>query len=202
MAQTYILVIAGKPEGPFSLEELKDLKIKPGDFVKTPEMDDYKEAHEIAELREIFGFAKPDLLMQYFASFDQRLLASVLDWFMLYGIFIVITFITVLFIHEKETRITTAVAILSVVPLISGIYHIIMESSARQATFGKQILKIKVVDMRGRRISIWRALGRNWCKVFSTLTFFIGYLLPFFDKKRQCLHDMMAGTLVIQDRLF
>jgi uncharacterized RDD family membrane protein YckC len=202
MAQTYILVIAGKPEGPFSLEELKDRKIKPGDFVKTPEMDDYKEAHEIAELREIFGFAKPDLLMQYFASFDQRLLASVLDWFMLYGIFIVITFITVLFIHEKETRIAMAVGILSAVPLISGIYRIMMESSARQATFGKQILKIKVVDMRGRRISIGRSFGRNSCKVFSTLTFFIGYLLPFFDKKRQCLHDMMAGTLVIQDRLF
>ena len=202
MAQTYILVVAGKPEGPFNLEELKGFKIKPGDFVKTPEMDDYKEAHEIAELREIFGFAKPDLLMQYFASFDQRLLASVLDWFMLYGIFIVITFITVLFITEKETRIATAVGILSVVPFISGIYHIMMESSARQATFGKQILKIKVVDMRGRRISIGCALGRNFCKIFSTMTFFIGYLLPFFDKKRQCLHDMMAGTLVIQDRLF
>jgi hypothetical protein len=29
---TYLLVIKGKPEGPFSIDELKKLKIKPGDF--------------------------------------------------------------------------------------------------------------------------------------------------------------------------
>ena len=102
MAQTYILVIEGKPEGPFSIEELKSLRIKPGDFVKTPEMDDYKEAQEIAELREVLGFAKPALLMQYFGSFDQRLLASVLDWFILLGVSIIIAFVVVLlFIHDK-----------------------------------------------------------------------------------------------------
>jgi hypothetical protein len=39
----YILVINGKPEGPFSIEELKEHKIKPTDFVKTEAMDDYKD---------------------------------------------------------------------------------------------------------------------------------------------------------------
>ncbi len=51
MANSYLLVINGKPEGPFSVEQLRSLDIKSGDFVKTAEMDDYKEAHEIAELR-------------------------------------------------------------------------------------------------------------------------------------------------------
>jgi len=32
MAQTYILVIDGKPQGPFSLEQLRDYHIKPGDL--------------------------------------------------------------------------------------------------------------------------------------------------------------------------
>jgi BRCT domain type II-containing protein len=41
-ANKYVLVVAGKPQGPFSIEELKNQKIKPGDFVKTPDMDDYK----------------------------------------------------------------------------------------------------------------------------------------------------------------
>jgi uncharacterized RDD family membrane protein YckC len=202
MAQSYILVIKGKPEGPFSIEELKHKNIQPGDFVKTPEMDDYKEAHEIAELRELFGFAKPTLLMQYYASFDQRLLASALDFFILFGIFVIIAFITILFIPDKETRIITAIAILSIAPLANGIYHIVMESSVKQATYGKQLLKIKVVDMQGKRISTGQAFGRNCCKIFSTLTFCIGYLLAFFNKKQQCLHDMMAGTMVIKERLF
>jgi uncharacterized RDD family membrane protein YckC len=202
MAQTYILVINGKPEGPFSIGELKARRIKPGDFVKTPEMDDYKEAQEIAELREIFGFAEPDLLMQYYGSFDQRLLAYALDLFMLFGVFIIIAFISVLFINDKETRLTVALAILGITPFADVVYRVYYESSAKQATPGKRILKIKVVDMRGRRISGWRAFGRHWCMTFSAMPLFIGFLLPFFNKKRQCLHDMMAGTLVIQDRLF
>ena len=203
MAPTYILVIKGKPEGPFSVEELKARNIKPGDFVKTPEMDDYKEAQEIAELREILGFKKPALLMQYFGSFDQRLLASVLDWFMLLGVFIIIAFIVVLmFIHNKEQRIVASFSFLGAIPFAKIIYHIIMESSAQQATYGKQMLKIKVVDMQGNRISTGKAISRNLCKIFSVATFFVGYLLAFFNKKQQCLHDMMAGTLVIKDRLF
>jgi uncharacterized RDD family membrane protein YckC len=203
MAQTYILVIDGKPQGPFSLEQLKSYHIKPTDFVKTPEMDDYKEAHEIAELRELLGFAKPALLMQYFGSFDQRLLASVLDWFILFGVFILIAFIIVLlFIHDKETRIVASFTIMGIVPFAKIIYHIVMESSAKQATLGKQMLKIKVVDMQGDRITTSKAISRNLCKIFSVATGFIGYLLAFFNKQQQCLHDMMAGTLVIKDRLF
>ena len=203
MAQTYILVIEGKPEGPFSIEELKSFHIKPGDFVKTPEMDDYKEAQEIAELRELLGFTKPALLMQYFGSFDQRLLASVLDWFILLGVFIIIAFIVVLlFIQDKETRMIASFTILGIIPFAKIIYHIIMESSAKQATYGKQMLKIKVVDMQGNRISTGKAISRNLCKIFSVGTFFIGYLFAFFNKKQQCLHDMMAGTLIIKDRLF
>lgn len=203
MAQSYILVIKGKPEGPFSLDELKTKNIKPGDFVKTPEMDDYKEAQEMAELRELFGFAKPTLLMQYFGSFDQRLLASALDWFIIFGIFIIITFVVViLFICDKEVRIVTTFSILGCVPPVKIIYHMVMESSAKQATFGKQMLNIKVVDMEGNRITPGTAIARNLCKIFSVLTCFIGYLLAFFNKKQQCLHDMMAGTLVIKERLF
>ncbi|SDF59842.1 Uncharacterized membrane protein YckC, RDD family [Mucilaginibacter pineti] len=203
MPQSYILVINGKPEGPFSIEDLKSLHVKPGDFIKTPKMDDYKEAQEMAELRELFGFAKPSLLMQYFGSFDQRLMASALDWFIIFGIFVVIAFVVVIvFISDKEVRIVTTISILGCVPLVKIIYHIVMESSAKQATFGKQMLSIKVVDMQGNRITAGTAIARNVCKIFSVLTFFIGYLLAFFNKKQQCLHDMMAGTLVIKERLF
>ena len=203
MAQTYILVIDGKPQGPFSIDQLKDQKVKPTDFIKTPEMDDYKEAQEIAELRTLFGFAKPSLLMQYYGSFDQRLLASVLDWFILFGVFVIIAFIVVLlFIQDKETRLIVSFSILGVIPLAKVIYHIVMESSAKQATYGKQMLKIKVVDMNGNRISTGTAISRNLLKLLSALPFCLGYVIAFFNKKQQCLHDMLANTLVIKERLF
>jgi len=185
------------------MDELKTLQIKPTDFIKTPEMDDYKEAQEIAELRTLFGFAKPSLLMQYYGSFDQRLLASVLDWFILFGVFVIIAFIVVLlFIQDKETRIIVSFSILGVIPLAKVIYHIVMESSAKQATYGKQMLKIKVVDMNGDRISTGMAISRNLLKVLSALPFCLGYVIAFFNKKQQCLHDMLANTLVIKERLF
>jgi len=201
-SNTYFLVINGKPEGPFSIEQLKERKIKPGDFLKTAAMDDYKEAHEIAELRELLGFSKEALIPQYFGSFDQRLMASALDWFFVSGVCIVIAFIISLFVKDQASRLVIVFSLFGVIPLVKFIYHTIMESSAEQATYGKQILNIKVCDMQGDRINPARAAGRNLAKLLSVLTFFIGYLFSFFTKQQQCLHDMIAGTLVMKDRLF
>ncbi len=201
-SNTYILVIKGKPQGPFSIEQLKEFNIKPGDFLKTAAMDDYKEAHEIAELRQLLGFKKEALIPQYFANFDQRLMASALDWFFVSGVCIIIAFMAVLFIDDKATRLVIAFSLLVIIPLVKFVYHVVAECSVKQATYGKQILKIKVCDMQGERISFGRSLGRNVAKLFSVLTFLIGYLLSFFNKQQQCLHDMIAGTLVMKDRLF
>jgi uncharacterized RDD family membrane protein YckC len=199
---TYTLVINGKPEGPFSIEQLKERKIKPGDFLKTAEMNDYKEAHEIAELRQLLGFNKQALIPQYFGSFDQRLMASALDWFFVSGVFLIIAFVVVLFVNNPATRMIITFSLFIIIPVIKFIYHVVMESSAKQATYGKQILNIKVCDLQGDRISPGRAAGRNLAKLMSVLTLFIGYLFSFFNKQQQCLHDMIAGTLVMKDRLF
>lgn len=196
----YFLVINGKPEGPFSMEQLKDMSVKPSDFLKTADMVDYKEAHEIAELRELFHFSARSVIPQYYAGFDQRWMASALDWFFVAGGFIVLAFLAVFIVEDKSARLVIALSILALVPIIKIIYHIVMECSLKQATYGKQILKIKVCDLEGRRISAGRSISRNLFKIFSLITI-IGYLLSFFNKKQQCLHDMMAETLVMKDRL-
>lgn len=196
----YLLVIQGKPQGPYTIEQLRSLGVKPGDFVRSAGMVDYKEAHEVAELRELFHFAKPHVSPQYFAGFDQRLMASALDWFMVFGAFVVLCFIAFLFV-DKTTRITIALSMIAVIPITNIIYHIVMECSAKQATYGKQIVKIKVCDMNGERIGLGRSVGRNMARLFSVATLFIGYIVSFFNRKQQCLHDMIAGTLVVKDRL-
>ena len=196
----YFLVINGKPEGPFSMEQLNDMSVKPSDFLKTADMVDYKEAHEIAELRELFHFSERSVIPQYYAGFDQRWMASALDWFFVAGGFIVLAFLAVFIVEDKSARLVIALSILALVPIIKIIYHIVMECSLKQATYGKQILKIKVCDLEGRRISAGRSISRNLFKIFSLITI-IGYLLSFFNKKQQCLHDMMAETLVMKDRL-
>ncbi|NNU34560.1 RDD family protein [Mucilaginibacter sp. S1162] len=196
----YTLVINGKPEGPYTLDELKALKIKSGDFVKTDDMDDYKEAHEVAELRQLFGFQK-EALLQYFGSFDQRATAAVIDWFLVSAVCAVLAFIVAVFLSNKIALIAVALSLLVIIPIVNLVYHIVMESSPKQGTYGKQILKIRVCDMQGERISISHAAGRNFAKVLSVLTLGIGYLYCFFNKQQQCLHDKVAETLVVKDRL-
>jgi len=197
----YLLVINGKPEGPFTIDELIQRKIKLTDFVRSSTMDDYKEAHEVEQLRGLLGFSKQHLAPQYFAGFDQRWMASALDWFMVLLVIIFFGLIALLSTSDKSTQIMIALSVLGIIPIVNFIYHVVMEASPKQATYGKQILKIKVTDLLGERIDVARSLGRNVAKILSVLTLFIGYLYSFFNSKQQCLHDVVAGTLVIKDRL-
>ncbi len=197
----YTVVVNGKPEGPYRLDELKSLGIKPGTFIRKPGMDDYKEAHEFAELRELLGFRFQQTAPQYFASFDQRLMASVIDYFLLMIAYVFVVLILYIFIDTKVFRIGTALSLLALVPVAKLVYSSFAEASVRQATIGKRLMDIKVTDMIGNRIELSVSFGRNIAKVFSVLPLFFGYLYSFLNKKQQCLHDVILGTLVIKQRL-
>ena len=197
----YTVVINGKPEGPYSLDQLPDLKIKPGTFVRTPGMDDYKEAHEFVELRELLGFRYQQTAPQYFASFDQRLMASVIDYFFLMIGYVVLVLFAYVFIDDKMFKIGTALVLLALVPIAKLIYSSIAEASLKQATIGKRLMDITVTDMIGNRVELSVSFARNIAKVLSVLPLFIGYLYCFLNKKQQCLHDVIVGTLVVKQRL-
>ena len=198
----YFLVINGKPAGPFDIDQLKNMRLKPDDFLKTAAMSDYKEAHEIAELRSLFNFQQRITTPQYFAGLDQRLTAALLDLLMVSGIYIIPAFVAVMLIDDHEVRMAIALSLLVLIPLTNFIYHVVREGSARQATYGKQILRIKVSDIEGGPIGLGQAFGRNLAKIFSVLTLGVGLLVSFFNRKQQCLHDIIAGTLVVKERLF
>lgn len=77
------------------------------------------------------------------------------------------------------------------------LYNALFESSARQATPGKMALRLIVTDLNGGRISFGRASGRFFGKIVSSLFFYMGFLVALFTKRKQALHDILAGTLVI-----
>lgn len=77
------------------------------------------------------------------------------------------------------------------------LYFALFECSKYQATPGKLILGIKVTDLNGNRIGFGRATGRFFAKIVSELTLKIGYLMIGFTEKKQGLHDMIAGCLVV-----
>ena len=81
---------------------------------------------------------------------------------------------------------------------IGWLYGAGMESSERQATFGKQIMGIRVTDLEGNRISFARATGRYFGKIISGLLLGIGFIMAAFTEKKQALHDKLANCLVVR----
>lgn len=80
------------------------------------------------------------------------------------------------------------------------LYFAVLESSPWQGTLGKIRLDLRVTDLAGRRIGFGRALGRYFSKWLSALIVGIGFLMVGWTRRKQGLHDMMAGTLVVQGR--
>jgi uncharacterized RDD family membrane protein YckC len=91
---------------------------------------------------------------------------------------------------------TLTVAFLAL--LGSWFYYALMQSSSRQATLGQLALGLRVTDLEGRRISFARASGRHFATVLTGLTFGIGYVMMLFTTRKQTLHDLIAGTLVVR----
>lgn len=82
---------------------------------------------------------------------------------------------------------------------VTWLYHALMESSEWQATVGKKALGLVVTDMAGRRVSFGRATGRHFAKIVTNMVpAFIGYIMAGFTEKKQALHDMIAGCLILR----
>jgi uncharacterized RDD family membrane protein YckC len=78
------------------------------------------------------------------------------------------------------------------------LYYAIMESSNKQGTLGKMLIGLKVTDLEGNRISFGKATGRYFGKIVSAIILYIGFMMAGFTEKKQGLHDIMAGSLVVK----
>jgi uncharacterized RDD family membrane protein YckC len=129
--------------------------------------------------------------MEY-AGFWRRVAAALIDGIL---VGVVSWIVTLIFSGISDGAEVTA----QILVLIAAYgYYAGMESSSYQATVGKIALGIQVTDLNGNRISFGRALGRNLAEILSALILGIGYIMVAFTPKKQGLHDMIAGTLVVQ----
>lgn len=140
--------------------------------------------------------------MTQYASFGKRLLAFILDWVILTIIGIIANFILSMVLRvllgSSESAQLVIVLLGYLVGIVIGwLYYAKQESSPKQATIGKDALGIVVTDMEGKRISFTKATVRYFSKILSGLILLIGYIMAAFTEKKQALHDMIAGTLVV-----
>lgn len=97
------------------------------------------------------------------------------------------------------TSILMAVVAGSIVLMVVNLlYYTLMEASKFQGTVGKIVLGLKVTDKDGGKVSFVTALLRNLGKIVSGAILLIGYIMAGFTEKKQALHDMFVGTLVVK----
>jgi uncharacterized RDD family membrane protein YckC len=95
--------------------------------------------------------------------------------------------------------VTFIFAVLGIALVGVWLYYALLESSSWQGTLGKKVLGLAVTDTEGRRISFGRASGRYFAKfVTNLIPLFIGYILAGFTERKQAIHDMIAGCLVLR----
>ncbi len=125
-----------------------------------------------------------------FASFKLRLLAHLIDVFLLYLIVTIITTLASL-PHERALIFKELAGL-----IISCLYYTIATASRIQGTIGKYLIKIQVVDTNLQRLSLKHSFGRYLSYYFSYIILGFGFIMIIFSKNSTGLHDKIAKTYV------
>jgi len=131
-----------------------------------------------------------------YAPFGRRAVAFIIDYILLACAVGVAAALLVPKENNGDTQWLPVIVICAIVLF----YKAGLESSKWQATLGKLALGIKVTSQVGERIGFMHASGRLVCQLLNSLTLNIGYFVAAFTKRRQALHDIIAGTLVVRAR--
>lgn len=126
------------------------------------------------------------------AGFWLRVLAYVVDLIPIAGINLFATVLTANVTSGKG-------AVELVVRVLFGwLYFALFESSRFQATPGKLAVGLAVTDLAHERIGFGRASARYFAKILSIVILFFGFFMIGWTKRKQGLHDKLAGTLVVR----
>ncbi len=141
-----------------------------------------------------------------YAGFWMRFLAYLVDSLLLGVIFVPLGFaLGIVMAANADSGDAASTALIqvvnmgvNVVSIVAGwLYQSLLESSSWQGTVGKKLLGLRVTDMNGNRIGFGKATGRYFGKILSGMICFVGFIMVAFTEKKQGLHDMLAGTLVV-----
>ncbi|HET9183048.1 MAG TPA: RDD family protein [Candidatus Angelobacter sp.] len=80
----------------------------------------------------------------------------------------------------------------------SWLYEALLTSSSWQGTVGKHILRLKVTDDAGNKISFGRSTGRFFAKILSGWVMYVGFIMVAFMERKRGLHDVICTTQVLR----
>ena len=216
----------GKKHGPYPEDQVRrnyaSGRVLPTDLVWTEGMADWKAASQAfgpVPARRAPSVAAPATPYQppaavvrdeadaalgddvTYAGFWVRFGALILDNLIVYAILIVVALVVGFGVGRLGGSDWAGIAGMIVwlgFFVVAFFYFTLMESGERGATLGKRAFRLRVVtSAENARIGFWRAVGRFFAHGLSAIVFYVGYLMQPFTQRKQALHDMISGTVVV-----
>lgn len=132
-----------------------------------------------------------------YAGFWRRFFASLIDDTVIGIVFFLFAMVFALFFSFLFENENVSIVILLLLAVLAMLYYPYFESSAEQATLGKQLMGIIVIDRSGQRISFGKACIRFIFKYIGIRFFALGILPILFSKNKQALHDLVVDSYVV-----
>jgi uncharacterized RDD family membrane protein YckC len=131
------------------------------------------------------------------ATFSRRAAGFALDFLLVSMLRKPIEFLWDTYVpHEWERHtLINLVHVLDVIVLV--LYFCIALYIGNGQTIGKRLLRIRVVSLTHERITLWQSLERALGYGASFLEAGFGFAQFFIQRNRQCAHDRLAETIVI-----
>ncbi len=185
------------------LQELERKGLTLADVAEAPEDETFSDADSQAPASAVAARPMPPLPTDRpveYAGFWKRFAATLIDYLIILVPTFIITFSFMVFggLEGQSKRQQLELIVQGISIVLNWLYFGFMESSPLQATVGKLALGLIVTDVDGRPLSFARATGRYFGKLLSGLTLCIGYIMAGFTQRKQALHDIIAGCLVIK----
>jgi uncharacterized RDD family membrane protein YckC len=130
-----------------------------------------------------------------------RLGALMIDWALISSVWSIVALILApLQIISRDAA--QGVMIVTYFVLSRG-YDVLMDYSWRGQTIGKRVMRLRVVDARGLRLTFAQCVMRNLLRFIDCLPFAyaVGGIASLVSAKGQRLGDLAAGTIVVHEAL-
>lgn len=86
----------------------------------------------------------------------------------------------------------------SIISLVLTFLYYCLLTHYKGATYGKMFMGLEVRSVDNQRLSLNKIIIRETIgKIVSSIIFGIGYIMVAFTEKKQGLHDLMAGSIVV-----
>lgn len=133
-----------------------------------------------------------------------RIMAYGIDWtiisvfsaFLLFNVFVMLNILSNSQLNVYQTLNSIFIPFYFFSFLIKCFYFVFFHAATGQ-TFGKLLCGIKVCDINGKNITVFKSFVRFLGYYLCFYSLFLGFFWILFNRKRQGWHDCLAKTLVV-----